>query len=195
MTGAIVAVLAILCKGSRRAAFGIALLAAAVGGPATSPAQNVTAEAASAAVPPAPEPEGPIAALQQQLRREGYAPGPINGVMTKQTRRAIAAYRRRTGRLPDSLAASADWDPVRQVQSGLRQLGFFAGASDGVVGPDTRDAIVRFSAARHLAIDPRVSDRLLAEIAAAGGNPAPTASPEAPRSRPAPGWVDPSPMR
>lgn len=124
---------------------------------------------------------GPIAAVQQQLREAGYNPGPVNGVITEKTRRAIAAYARHARRMPDGLAA-AGADPIKQVQEGLRRLGLFAGAVDGALGPQTRDAIIRFEAARHLAIDPRVSDRLLAELEQAGAAtvtaaPSPTASP------------------
>ena len=181
-------------------------------------AQNAAAPAAEAPVPPqpvtSPPPStpspgsGPIAAIQQQLQQAGYAPGPINGVMTDKTRQAVALYRRRTGHLP----AGAEADPVKEVQSSLQRLGLFAGPVDGALGPQTRDAIIRFEAQRHLAIDPRVSDRLLTELAQAGGNqgkaapppaepnagpaaPPPAASPEALGRRPLPSWVNPPPIR
>jgi peptidoglycan hydrolase-like protein with peptidoglycan-binding domain len=165
---------------------------------------------------------GTIAALQQQLRQEGYAPGPVNGVMTETTRRAIAAYARRTGHPPDTLAA-AGGDPIKRVQAGLRALGLFAGPADGVVGPQTRDAIIRFEASRQLPIDPRISDRLLAELGpmtatttapseafvpgpsgsapAAPGTGQTTAqfpegaTPEAFGRRQLPAWVNPPPIR
>jgi peptidoglycan hydrolase-like protein with peptidoglycan-binding domain len=167
--------------------------------------------------------QGPIASAQEQLKQQGYAPGPVNGVMTDKTRRAMMAFRRRTGRLPDALAA-AGADPVARAQEALRRLGLFAGAADGTLGPQTRDAIIRFEASRKLPIDPRVSDRLLAELEQAGGtawtanappppqsDAAPAGSPSAAASataqlppgttpealgrRPLPAWVNPPPIR
>src|SRR6266545_3484778 len=73
---------------------------------------------------------------------------------------------------------SAGADPVKRAQANLQRLGLFAGPVDGVVGPRMRDAIIRFEAARRLAIDPRVSDRLLAaleEDGAEGGTTRPPA--------------------
>ncbi|HEX6442015.1 MAG TPA: peptidoglycan-binding protein, partial [Stellaceae bacterium] len=94
------------------------------------------AQQATAAIPDA---AGPIATAQQQLNQEGYAAGPANGVMTEQTRRAIGAYERRVGRPPEALAM-AGGDPIKRAQAALRQLGLFAGAVDGSLGPETRDA-------------------------------------------------------
>src|SRR5713101_8366983 len=97
----------------KRALLGAALAAAALAGSAAALAQTAAAPAAEAPLPPPPEaaspatrtalpqagsPSGPIAALQQQLKREGFAPGPVNGVMTEETRRALTLYVRRRGR-------------------------------------------------------------------------------------------------
>ena len=191
------------------------------------------AEAAAAQYPrPAAEPasandadSGPITALQQQLKREGYMPGPVNGVMTEETRQALATYERRRGR-PPAGTTSGEGDPVRRVQAALQRLGMFDGPLDGVVGPATRDAIIRFEASHHIAVDPRVSDRLLAALEGAGGTPAATAAapaptpaatpapapappaaaenapaaaapmaPEATGRRPLPAWLNPPPIR
>jgi peptidoglycan hydrolase-like protein with peptidoglycan-binding domain len=202
----------------KRTILGVALAAAALAGSAVALAQPAAAPAAEAPLPPAagavmPETRttmpqgaaapGPIAALQQQLKREGFAPGPVNGVMTEQTRWALTLYQRRRGRPP---AGAADPDPVRRAQSDLQRLGLFAGPPDGVVGPQTRDAIIRFEAARHLAIDPRVSDDLLAAlqearadlVAPAGGPVAPAsgaAPSEATGRRMLPPGVNPPPIR
>ena len=209
----------------RRAILWVAFLGAAVAGSDAAPAQNVAAPAA----PPAASAPGPIAAIQEQLKRDGYMPGVVNGVMTEQTQRAIAAYERRNGRPPDALAVSgqtsAGGNPVARAQVGLRQLGLLDGPPDGAVGPQTRDAIIRFQAAHRLAIDPRVSDSLLAALDQAGGTPAaasatatpaapapaasaevpaapasaqaasPEATPESLGRRPLPSWVNPPPIR
>jgi peptidoglycan hydrolase-like protein with peptidoglycan-binding domain len=157
----------------------------------------------AASVPPTPPPApASIADLQQQLRQAGFDPGPVNGVMTEKTRRAMAAYQRRTGHPPDILA-----DPVRDAQTSLMRLGLFAGPADGVLGPQTRDAIIRFEIGQHLAIDPRISDALLAALAQAEAARAPAAAsapsaipsaPAAPEARgrvSLPAWVNPPPIR
>jgi peptidoglycan hydrolase-like protein with peptidoglycan-binding domain len=205
----------------KRALLGVALAAAALAGPAAALAQTAAPPAAEAPLPPpadaalpqAAPPSGPIAALQQELKREGFAPGPVNGVMTTETRRALTLYQRRRGRPPEVLlapAGGADADPVKRAQTDLQRLGLFAGPLDGVVGPRMRDAIIRFEAARHLAVDPRVSDNLLAALdearAAPGTAPAAApmpATPEAPPDAPSeatgrrmlPPGVNPPPIR
>ena len=187
----------------KRAILGVALAAAALAGSAAALAQTAAAPAAEAPLPPPAESalppggpaSGPIAALQQQLKREGFAPGPVNGVMTEETRRALNLYQRRRGRPPEALAAQAggaDTDPVKRAQADLRRLGLFAGPVDGVVGPQTRDAIIRFEAARRLTIDPRVSDNLLAALEEARADPG-SAPPLAPAAAPASGPAAPAP--
>jgi len=78
-------------------------------------------------------------------------------------------------------------DPVLLAQKGLRQLGFYSGPTDGALGPATRDAIIRFEVSRHLPVDPRVSDRLLAALAqenAATASTAPAAATTPPAATP-----------
>jgi peptidoglycan hydrolase-like protein with peptidoglycan-binding domain len=197
----------------KRALLGVGLAAAALSGSAAALAQTAAPPAAEAPLPPpdaalpqAASPSGPIAALQRELKREGFAPGPVNGVMTAETGRALTLYQRRRGRPPEG----ADADPVKRAQADLQRLGLLAGPLDGVVGPQMRDAIIRFEAARHLAVDPRVSDNLLAALdearAAPGTAPAAApmpATPEAPPDAPSeatgrrmlPPGVNPPPIR
>jgi peptidoglycan hydrolase-like protein with peptidoglycan-binding domain len=124
----------------------------------------------------------PIATLQQELREAGFDPGPVNGVMSEKTTRALIAYERRMKRMPQAIASVGvdAADPVLLAQKGLQQLGFYSGPMDGALGPGTRDAIIRFEVSRHLPVDPRVSDRLLAALAqenAATASTAPAAPP------------------
>ena len=109
----------------------------------------------------------PIAALQEELRQAGFDPGPANGVMTEQTTRALIAYERRMRRMPQAIASVGvdAADPVMRAQKELKRLGFYSGRPDGVLGPGTRDAIIRFEVSRQLPVDPRVSDRLLEALA------------------------------
>jgi len=165
----------------------------------------------AAAAGPADAGSGSIAALQAQLGRLGYDPGPADGVMTAKTQRAMRAYQRAIGR---PIAAGPAGDPIRAAQAALQRLGFLSAPADGEIGAQTRDAIIRFQAANHLPIDPRVGDRLLADLdqaaapavaapvvaapgsASAGRAPAsPPAEPEASGREPLPSGVTPPPIR
>ena len=134
--------------------------------PGSGHAQNETS--ASPAGP------GPITTLQQELREAGFDPGPVNGVMSEKTTRALIAYERRMKHMPQAIASVGvdAADPVLLAQKGLQQLGFYSGPTDGALGPGTRDAIIRFEVSRHLPVDPRVSDRLLAALAPETASPA-----------------------
>ena len=148
---------------------------------------------------------GPISELQARLVRLGYDPGPIDGVISVKTERALLAYKHAAGR---PLVAGLDANPIVTAQQALQRLGFLAARPDGELGPQTRDAIIRFQVENHLPIDPRVSDRLLAALdhlaqppGAAGANPPsaasapPPAAPEATGREPLPPDVTPPPIR
>lgn len=151
--------------------------AAAAGSAAPSKAASLGSEA------------GPIAALQTQLASLGYAPGPIDGVMSAKTQQAMRAYRRASGR---PIVAGPAGDPVVAAQTALQRLGFLSAPADGSVGPQTRDAIIRFQAANRFPIDPRISDRLLFELDRTSA-PAMTIRPSAaPQSGPSPAPAEPA---
>jgi peptidoglycan hydrolase-like protein with peptidoglycan-binding domain len=145
----------------------------------------VEARAQSDATAPSGAPPS-IAALQEELRQAGFDPGPVNGVMSEKTTRALIAYERRMRRMPQAIASVGidAADPVLRAQQELKRLGFYAGPADGALGPSTRDAIIRFEVSRQLPVDPRVSDRLLAALAEQAP-PAPNTA-AAPATPPAP---------
>ena len=70
----------------------------------------------------------------------------------------------------DELRPSAD-PVVLGVQRVLADLGYAPGRIDGMVGPETREAIARFRADRSLAGDGTITRDLLAELAAVTGKP------------------------
>src|ERR1700704_3814480 len=146
----------------------------------------VEARAQSDATAPSGAPPS-IAALQEELRQAGFDPGPVNGVMSEKTTRALIAYERRMRRMPQAIASVGvdAADPVLRAQKELKRLGFYSGPADGALGPGTRDAIIRFEVSRHLPVDPRVSDRLLAALAQENAATASTA-PALPPARGAP---------
>src|SRR5947207_8113241 len=146
-------------------------------------AQNDTS-----ATPSTPGAPPSIAALQEELRQAGFDPGPVNGVMSEKTTRALIAYERRMRRMPQAIASVGvdAADPVLRAQQELKRLGFYAGPADGALGPSTRDAIIRFEISRQLPVDPRVSDRLLSALAEQAPPPSNTAAAPAPPSATAP---------
>jgi peptidoglycan hydrolase-like protein with peptidoglycan-binding domain len=170
----------------RRILFALCLAAMS---PGSGHAQN------EAAAPPAGP--APIGTLQQELREAGFDPGPVNGVMSEKTTRALVAYERRMKRLPQAIASVGvdAADPVLLAQKGLQQLGFYSGPMDGALGPGTRDAIIRFEVSRHLPVDPRVSDRLLAALTPETASPAAStpAPPPSTASAPPPAPATPAP--
>src|SRR5437660_1145875 len=103
------------------------------------------------------------------------APPPITPMTRRmKTTRALVAFERRMKRMPQAIASVGvdAADPVLLAQKGLKQLGFYSGPTDGALGPGTRDAIIRFEVSRHLPVDPRVSDRLLAALTPETASPA-----------------------
>lgn len=53
---------------------------------------------------------------------------------------------------------------VMELQTSLRDRGFDPGAIDGIIGPETRQALRRFQEANGLAATGQVNDRTLAEL-------------------------------
>jgi peptidoglycan hydrolase-like protein with peptidoglycan-binding domain len=135
---------------------------------------------------------GSIATLQRELQQAGYDPGPVDGIVSDKTRAALAAYERATGHAPDGLPGDPAADAVANAQAALHRLGFLAQAPDGIVGPQTRTAIIRFETADHLPVDPRVGDRLLAALQQAAAQAA--SSPVMPPRVPLPPGVTPPPI-
>src|SRR5438045_6583555 len=123
----------------------------------------VEARAQSDAAAPSGAPPS-IAALQEELRQAGFDPGPVNGVMSEKTTRALIAYERRMRRMPQAIASVGvdAADPVLRAQQELRRLGFYTGPADGALGPGTREPIIRFEGSRQRPVDPPDSERPLA---------------------------------
>src|SRR5438045_9005953 len=109
---------------------------------------------APAAAPPS------IAALQEELRQAGFDPGPVNGVMSEKTTRALVAYERRMRHMPQAIASVGvdAADPVMRAQHELKRLGLYSGAAHGPLRPGTPARVSRFQIRRHLPLRPRRAD-------------------------------------
>ena len=135
-----------------------------------------------------------IMEAQQALQVMGYDPGPVDGAMGDNTRRALKAFQGEfglaaDGRIDDALLerlrAEAALDTAsperrlarkrllrsytRAVQDGLFDLGFDPGPVDGLIGPLTRKAVRAFQAVAGVDVTGTISPQLLQAINDARG--------------------------
>lgn len=137
-----------------------------------------------------------VLAVQSALRRTGYYSGALDGLSGPQTEAAILAFEAAAGR-PQTGRASLDLlaaikgvkaddasslaelaggereEPkpdaqVAAVQHALAISAYGPVEADGFLGPETRDAIIRFQQDHGLAPTGEVSDALILELRAAG---------------------------
>jgi peptidoglycan hydrolase-like protein with peptidoglycan-binding domain len=138
-----------------------------------------------------------VEAVQAALRDRGLYAGPVDGVPGPQTTAAIKAFEAASGRLqtgkatapilaaimapeakepvqehamlaePASVGSVAD-ERVAAVQGALSRAAYGQITPDGVIGPQTRDAIRRFQADHGLPLTGTISDALMVELRAAG---------------------------
>jgi peptidoglycan hydrolase-like protein with peptidoglycan-binding domain len=137
-------------------------------------------------------PEQLVTAIQRELIARGYAPGPVDGKLRDETRKAISAFEKDKGLpvtgsptdellrqiiLGETLIGEADGAPptgasqpsagdpvVKKVQQVLADLGYAPGPIDGGMSRDTERAIIAFQRDRKLKPSGRVTPELLAEI-------------------------------
>ncbi len=134
-----------------------------------------------------------IKAIQMGLTTMGYDPGPIDGVVGNNTRRAIKSYQAefqldQDGEPSATLLAHINKNKqtavsaerilaregllrsyTRAVQEGLRDLGYDSGPIDALVGPLTRRAIRAWQTDNGLEDSGEVTTHLLAGINEARG--------------------------
>jgi peptidoglycan hydrolase-like protein with peptidoglycan-binding domain len=140
----------------------------------------------------ATEPDPLVAAAQRELRRTGYYQGPIDGISGPQTEAAILRFERASGLAatgaigpelvravstperreppPDASEAGAalSTDRVAAIQQALARGAYGPLPADGIVGPQTRDAIRRFQAHHGLPVTGDLTDSLVVELRAVG---------------------------
>jgi peptidoglycan hydrolase-like protein with peptidoglycan-binding domain len=117
-----------------------------------------------------------VRTLQQRLRTLGHKPGPVDGLYGPLTEAAVERFQSTAGLAVDGIAGPhtlrrvrAEWPPpigrstgyggqdgsaqVRAVQRHLRTLNQNPGPVDGVFGPRTEAAVMRFQSDTGLAAD------------------------------------------
>ena len=141
------------------------------------PPTKTTAKSASAAhaktasVSAKQRPLGLIRRLQRDLKTLHLYAGPVTGIETAATKRAVIRFQRKTHLKPDGL-----WGPrsqsaldkmlgrkpakpppalawIRRLQRDLKKLRFYSGPITGVETTETKIAVIRFQRAAHLKPD------------------------------------------
>ena len=126
--------------------------------------------------------------IQEILEGAGFNPGPIDGKMGGQTRKAIREFQERKGLIasgridsetwvelmkqnePTSLDLKTEEDPnssldrMRQIQMALKKAGFYTGEIDGKMGHQTRIAIESFQKTKGLKPDGIVGPKTWEEL-------------------------------
>lgn len=112
--------------------------------------------------------------------------------ITRYSRAKVLGFRR------PSPANQIGFDMIEQVQTALRSAGYAeVGEIDGVMGPLTRAAIVRFEREHGLTVTGKATRELLAKVLAAGkpAQPVPPVTPKPIPTEPAPAAPEPAPKR
>jgi peptidoglycan hydrolase-like protein with peptidoglycan-binding domain len=140
----------------------------------------------------ATEPDPLVAAAQRELRRAGYYQGAIDGIPGPQTEAAILRLERAAGfattgaigpelvraastperREPPHNASAAgaalSENHVAAIQHALARAAYGPLPADGIVGPQTREAIRRFQADHGLPVTGELTESLVVELRAVG---------------------------
>ena len=86
-----------------------------------------------------------IRRLQEVLKVAGFDPGPIDGVFGSRTRAALLELKTGCAAMDDMPARiSGDTAKIRVLQARLKEAGFAPGDIDGIAGPNTRAAVLRY---------------------------------------------------
>lgn len=152
----------------------------------------------AAAVPAPQQPDEIVRAVQSALRDAGYYEGPLDGLPGARTSAAIEAFEQATGRPRSGRASAEIFAAIRaaapaaearaaasaadapatgtisadprvfEVQSALARAAYGPLHPDGMLGPQTRDAIIAFQKDHDLPVTGEISDALIVELRAVG---------------------------
>lgn len=137
-----------------------------------------------------------VTEIQRELSARGLYRGPLDGILGPETRRAIQTFEAerempmrgaateaflatlatsshavlaKTAQEPDVQEAEAEPDPrLAEVQAALSRAAYGPVNADGVFGPRTRDAIMRFQLDEGLPVTGKVDDALVDRLKTVG---------------------------
>ncbi|WP_019501668.1 P-loop NTPase fold protein [Pseudanabaena sp. PCC 6802] len=88
-----------------------------------------------------------IKELQEGLLTLGYDPGVIDGILGARTRNALIELQKASGVQVDESSNDLARPEIRELQRQLRKLGYDPVYIDGIFGPKTREALIKFQEA------------------------------------------------
>ena len=88
----------------------------------------------------------------------------FNALSMQQARHPAPFYATRSAVVDTGQRAMPAKATIRSVQAALKELGFYSGSVDGVAGPETEMAIIRFQRAARLAVTGRADETVLAKL-------------------------------
>jgi peptidoglycan hydrolase-like protein with peptidoglycan-binding domain len=137
--------------------------------------------------------DGLVLAVQTELAELGYYAGPLDGAVGARTSAAVSAFQaaagidqtpavtyellsairsKKRGQTGSSATPPAEVvkpdSRIVSVQTALARSAYGPVTADGVFGPETRDAIIRFQRDHGLALTGTVNDALIVELRSAG---------------------------
>ena len=94
-----------------------------------------------------------VIALQQKLKEHNFNPGSIDGIFGKNTRKAVIAFQKSVGLIPDGIVGNNTWAALNNhkrkrtiitLQQKLKEHNFNPGSIDGIFGKNTKKAVIAF---------------------------------------------------
>lgn len=126
--------------------------------------------------------------IQTKLKGLGYYNSTVDGIYGTRTRDAVISFQKNKGLVADGIAGAktlsalgigvsqtisqlgSRGEQVRQIQTKLKELGFYNSSIDGVYGAMTRDAVVAFQKSKGLKADGIAGSQTLSALGIGGGS-------------------------
>lgn len=124
--------------------------------------------------------------IQTRLKALGFYNANVDGVYGAKTKNAVIAFQKSKGLTQDGIAGpktltalgigvsqtiskmGSQGNQVRQIQTKLKELGFYNSNVDGIFGAKTRDAVIAFQRSKGLTADGIVGSKTLSALGISG---------------------------
>lgn len=118
-----------------------------------------------------------VTQVQTKLQEKGYYTGKIDGIFGSKTKEALLKYQKDVGLTADGIAgpntlsklgitssSTSSASQIKNIQSKLKEKGYYSGNIDGILGSKTREAIVAFQNDVGLVADGIAGPKTLAKL-------------------------------